>query len=82
MGMGEVVSVLRRRCPGVALDHPHPTRGGVLSNLPSALSHSDGWGNFSSQSGAWVAGGLNQASFWRHTDHLPLPSMYIVASSR
>ncbi len=67
---------------GDAPDHPHPTRGGVPSNLPSALSHSDGWDYFSSQRGAWVAGGLTQASFEHHTYQLPLPSTYIVASSR
>ncbi len=63
MGMGEVVSVLQHGCPGDVLDCPHPTQGWVLSNLPSALSHSDGWDNFLSQRGAWIAGGLTQASF-------------------
>jgi hypothetical protein len=82
MGMGEVVSVLQCGCSGDALNHPHPTQGGVLSNIPSTLSHSDRWDNFSSQRGAWVADGLTKASFWHHTYHLPLPSMHIVASSR
>ena len=43
--------------PGDAPDRPHLTHGwGVLSNnLPSDLSHSDEWDDFSSQGGAWVA---------------------------
>jgi hypothetical protein len=38
--------------------------------------------NFSSQREAWVAGRLTQVSFWHHTYHLPLPTTYIVESSR
>ncbi len=43
--------------PGDAPDRPPPTHWwGVLSNnLPSDLSHSDEWDDFSSQGGAWVA---------------------------
>ena len=43
--------------PGDAPDRPPPTQGwGVLSNnLPSDLSHSDEWDDFSSQGGAWGA---------------------------
>ena len=50
------MSVLGGRRPGDARDHLPPTHGwGVLSNnLPSDLSRSDKWDNFSSQGGAWV----------------------------
>ncbi len=49
------VSVSDGRCPGDAPDHPPPTQWWGAFNLPSDLSHSDKWDNFSSQRGAWVA---------------------------
>ena len=56
-GGGVLMSVSGGGRPGDAPDHPPPTHWwGVLSNnLPSDLSHSDEWDDFSSQGGAWVA---------------------------
>jgi hypothetical protein len=56
-GGGVLMSVSGGGRPGDAPDRPHLTHGwGVLSNnLPSDLSHSDEWDDFSSQGGAWVA---------------------------
>ena len=43
--------------PGDAPDRPPPTQwwGAFSYNLPSDMSHSDKWDDFSSQGGAWVA---------------------------
>ena len=46
----------RGRCSDECVGwHPDSWWGVLSNNLPSDLSHSDKWDDFSSQGGAWVA---------------------------
>ena len=49
--------------PRTARPRPMGGRGVLSNNLPSYLSHSDEWDNFSSQGGAWVARDLPRQVF-------------------